>query len=299
MTTPAFAPYVATYASSTPYITGWDFLNEPTGVDVSQLVPAGSTLTNEAALANLCANASSEADLITQKTLAATLDTVSDHYRIQRGNILKIPVPFSPIVSVNEVLMGRTPDSLTALSDLSGLFLKRNVAWVPVPAAPHVPLFYAQAPVVGAAPGHMFAQLSYVNGWMHSTLASAVDASAQSLDPAVVLGAIPGLPFTIYDGALTEQAQVSPSYVPGSAAVPLVSPLQYPHAAGTSVSALPRHIRQAVVRLAGWLVRTRGADAIVLGSITEQPSRTQKIDPGGDDDYSEAYRTLIKLRRTW
>jgi len=54
-----------------------------------------------------------------------------------------------------------------------------------------------------------------------------------------------------------------------------------------------------VVRLASWLVRTRGADAVVLGAITEQPSRTQKIDPGGDDDYAEACRTLIKLRRTW
>ena len=299
MTTPAFAPYVATYASSTPYITGWDFLNEPTGVDTSQLVPAGSTLTNEAALANLCANASSEADLITQKVLAATLDTVSDEYRIFRDGTLRIPVPYSPIVAVTEVLLGRTQASMAAMTNLSGLFIKRSTVRVPVCGAGSYAGAFSQHPAAHAQPGYMFAQLSYVNGWMHSTLASAVDASAQSLDPAVVLGAIPGLPFTIYDGALTEAAQVSPPYVPGSSAVPLVSALQYPHAAGTSVSALPRHIRGAVVRLASWLVRTRGADAVVLGAITEQPSRTQKIDPGGDDDYAEACRTLIKLRRTW
>lgn len=296
MVAPVVAPYVPTYASYTPYINGQDFLNEPTGVDVSQLIPAGSVLSQEAALARLVANASSEADRICQKVLAATLDVTAGQYRVQRDGTIRVPVPFSPIISVNAVSVGTVAGNLTALSDLSGVWLERNVAWIPIPASA-LSRFPTGTVGAGARPGWLFAQVSYVNGWAHTALSASVLAAGTSITPGNVLGFVPGLPFTIYDGQDTEAAQVDASYVVGSATVPLAAPLTYAHATGVTVSALPPFVREAVVRLSAWLVKTRGSEAIVLDSITGQPGRTQQIDPGGSPDYAEAERALLPLMR--
>lgn len=296
MVTPVVAPTVPSYASYTPYITGQDFLNEPTGVDVSQLIPAGSNLSQEAALDRLVANASSEADRICQKVLAATLDVVAGQYRVQRDGTIRVPVPYSPIISVNAVSLGTVAGNLTALTDLSGVWLERNVAWIPVPAA-LLGSFPGGSVGASARPGWVFAQVSYVNGWAHSTLSASASAGASSLSPVNVLGFVPNLPFTVYDGQSTEGAQASPGYVVGAATVPLSGTLTFAHADGVTVSALPPFARQAVVRLSAWLVKTRGSEAIVIDAIGAQPSRTQQIDPGGSPDYAEAARALAPLAR--
>ena len=297
MATPVVAPTVPSYASYTPYITGQDFLNEPTGVDVSQLIPAGSNLSQEAALARLVANASSEADRICQKVLAATLDVVAGQYRVQRDGTIRVPVPYSPLVSVNAVSVGTVAGNLTALTDLSGVWLERNVAWIPVPGSLLLGGRTTGFAGASARPGWVFAQVSYVNGWAHSTLSASTAIGAPSLAPVNVLGFVPSLPFTIYDGQSTEGAQVSPAYTAGSASVPLAGTLTFAHASGVTVSALPPFARQAVVRLAAWLVKTRGSEAIVIDAIGGQPSRMQQIDPGGSPDYAEAARALAPLAR--
>lgn len=297
MATPVIAPSVPSYAYYTSYITGQDFLNEPTGVDVSQLIPQGSNLSEQAALARLVANASSEADRICQKVLAATLDVVTGQYRIQRDGTIRVPVPYSPLISVNAVSVGTVAGNMTALTDLSGVWLQRNVAWIPVPGSLLLGSFTSGFSGASARPGWVFAQVSYVNGWAHSTLSASTLAGASSIAPVNVLGFVPGLPFTVYDGQSTEGAQVASSYVVGSATVPLAAPLTFAHGKGVTVSALPPFARQAVVRLSAWLVKTRGSEAIVLDSITGQPSRTQQIDPGGNPDYAEAERALMPLTR--
>ena len=298
MTTPAIAPYVPTYATYTPYVTGQDFLNEPTGVDTSQLIPAGSNLSEEAALARLVAHASSEADRICQKVLAATLDVETGEFRIFRDGAIRVPVPYSPLISVNAVTIGYSANTMTALTDLSGLRLTRNVARIPVPSTPPLQFAFNPQPAAYAQRGWCFADVTYVSGWAHSTLSAATLANASSITPKSVLGFVPGLPFTIYDGQSTEAAQVASTYVVGSATVPLAAPLTYAHSAGVTVSALPPFVREAVIRLAAWLVKTRGSEAIVMDSISGQPSKTQPIDPGGNPDYFEAERALLTLKRS-
>lgn len=298
MVAPAIAPYVPTYASYTPYITGQDFLNEPTGVDVSQLIPAGSTLTEQAALARLVANASSEADRICQKVLAATLDVESDEYRVWRDGTIRVPFRYSPLISVNAVSIGYSAVSMTPLTSLSGLRLVRNVARIPVPSAPPLQFAFNPQPAAYAQRGWVFADVQYVSGWAHSTLTAATLANASSITPGNVLGFVPGLPFTVYDGQYTEAATVAASYVPGAAVVPLAAPLANAHGAGVTVSALPPFVREAVIRLGAWLVKTRGSEAIVMESITGQPMKTQSINPGGNPDYAEAERALLTLKRS-
>jgi len=148
----------------------------------------------------------------------------------------------------------------------------------------------------------MFAQLTYVNGWAHTVLGADVEASASSITPVSTVGLIPGLPFTIKDGASTENAVVDAGYVYGAATVPLAAPLQYAHTAGTTMSALPPFVKNAVIDLAKALRKASGSKAIVMGAINGQKvsgtPKTQKTDPGGDEDRARAKEALITLRRS-
>lgn len=304
MVAPVVAPYVPTYASYTPYITAADFLAEPTGVDVSQLIPSGSGLTEEAALERLVANASSEADRICQKVLAATLDVVSGEYRVWRDGTIRVPVPYSPLISVNAVSIGFSANGMTAMGDLSGIRLTRNVARIPAPLNPPLSLSFNPNPAAYAQHGWVFADVSCVSGWAHSVLSAAATVGAQQITPGNVLGFLPGLPFTVYDGQSTEAAQVAANYVVGSAVVPLAAPLRFAHDAGVTVSALPPFARLAVVTLAKWLAKTKGTKAIVMPSISGRTvssnsgPKTQTIEPGGSSDYKQAERDLLTLKRS-
>jgi hypothetical protein len=91
--------------------------------------------------------------------------------------------------------------------------------------------------------------------------------------------------------------------VVGSATVPLVSPLQFAHGAGTTVSALPPVIKDAVIDLAKWLVKLKGSKAVVMPSINGRTvsgsrAKPQKTEPAGDEDYASAVRTLTPFKRS-
>lgn len=307
MVTPVVAARVPSYATYTPYITAQDFLNEPTGVDTSQLIPAGSSLTETAALTRLCANASSEADRICQKVLAATLDVESGMFRVQRDGTIRVPLPFGPVISVNGVSIGFSASTMTPMTDLTGIKIIRNVAYIPVPTPP--PLAYQFSPNLAAyAPaGWVYADVSYVNGWAHSTLTASTLANATQVTPLNVLGFVPNLPFTLYDGQNTEGAQVASGYVLGASPVPLATGLLYAHtasaAAPLTVSALPPFARLAVVTLAKWLAKTKGTKALVMPSIQGRTVAAAQVktqatgDPGADADYKQAVRDLLSLKR--
>lgn len=299
--TPAIAPYVPNYAVYTPYITPTEFLNAPTGVDVSQLVPSGSTLTQQAALLDLIARASSEADRICQKVLAATADVISGEYRIMPGGQIWVPVKYTPLIAVTGVQIGYVPGQLTALTDLSGVWVAEKTARIPIGG-----LGYQLPNTIPAAAtprhGRVYAIVNYVNGWAHTTIAQA-NAATQVLTPASVLGIVPGLTLTIKDGANTETVTVASSYIAGTATVPLTAPLQYTHTAGTTLSALPPVIKDAVLDLCKWLVRSRGSKGIVMGSIkgnalTTSKAKTQPDEKAGDADYQNAVRALAPFKRS-
>lgn len=289
--TPAVAPYVPTYASYTPYITSEEFLTAGTGVDVSQLVPSGSTITQEAALTDLIGRASAQVDRICQKVLAATLDMQSGTYRVREDREVWVPVDYTPIVQVNGVSAGCDPANLTALSDLSRIRIGEKVL--------KIPLCGVRMRSRGFG-WEAYVEVAYVNGWAHATLSAPQVAGDQQITPVSVLGFVPGLPFEVKDGASSEMATVAAGYVVGAATVPLAAPLFFAHAAGATVSALPPVIKDATINLAKWLVKLKGSKAIVMGAIGGQAvsaPKMQAIDPGGGDDYKSALATLLPFKR--
>lgn len=300
--TPAIAPYVPTYATYTPYVSPLEFKTANTGVDVSQLVPGGDAPTQAAALLDLLARASSEADRICQKPLAATTDVVSGEYLIRPDGTVRVPVPYKPIVAVVSVSIGYTPNSLTPMADLSGIVIGPKVLRIPITGVARGVVF-PRAPAAYATPGKIFVLVTYVNGWAHTELTDAVLAGAATITPASVVGLVPGLPVMVKDGSATEPAVVGADYVYGSATVPLASPLANAHDAGTTVSALPPFVKNAVIDLGKALAKAQGSKGIVMGAIngqtvTRTAPKEQPTGPGGAGDMARAEKALEFLRRS-
>jgi hypothetical protein len=296
---PAVAPYVPTYATKIPYLTRGEYLVEPTGVDVSQLVPGGSEFDNGAALDMQIASASSYADALCFQVLAATLDVQVGEYRIHGDGTIRVPVDYTPLVEVTNVNLGSNAAGMAALTDLSGLWIQRKTVRIPtagraLSASPGS--FMSQA--AGAASGYLLAQVSYVNGYANTTIAGDVAAAAQSLVVDSALGIFPGLTLTIYDGAATETVTVAASYVQGSTTVPLLAPLLKAHVDGTAVSALPRAIKQAVICLVSHLIKTRGAESVAFSTVSGGPASIEKDSPPGRSaEYKSAVDLLKPFRR--
>ena len=300
MTTPApaVAPYVATYANRVPYITVDEFANAPTGIDISQVKPGSTVNENKAAIAQLIKRASSEADLICRKVLAATIDIQVGQYRMRTDGSIKVPVDYTPLVAVTNVAVGALANRLTSLTDLSGLWIQRKTVEIPVFSASYSP--FSTSPAAQSAYGKVYAQVTYVNGYANTTIAAAAQ-NATSITPASPVGFFPGLQLTIYDAtaASWETVTVAPTYQVGQAVVPLTAGLAFAHVAGTSISAFPGYIKEAVVNLTTFLIKKRGAEAVAIDTYGSEPTHTLPAEAGGLEEYDWAVDLLEPERRVW
>jgi hypothetical protein len=185
------------------------------------------------------------------------------------------------------VALGTRPSGLTALTDLSDLWLERKVVRIP-------------AATVTSPGREVFAKVTYVNGFANVTLAANTVVGATSITVDSAVGMFAGLPLTIYsDGTgATERATVADTYVQGSTTVPLTAALVSAHTAGDAVSAMPRAVKQATVCLAAHLVKTRGAESIAMGEMSGGPADIQPSEPGYTEEYQQAVDLLATFRRT-
>lgn len=291
---PAIALSVPNYANRTPYITVDDYLNAPTGTDTTQLLPGKGSAPNKLAVSGVIERASSAMDTYCQKVLAATVDTQAGSYRIQRDGTIKVPVDNTPLIMVTGVSYGWQPSSLVAMTDLSNLWLDHRTITIPAlsGANPPYPMAYRNASWTS-----MFVNVSYVNGWYHSVVPLAVAKGATSLTPSDVVGAVPNLPFVIYDGENTETVQVAANYVPGAATLTLAAATTKDHQAGVTVSALPPDIRQAALLMTSAFIKKRGGEAIVLAAMQGGPQRKALGEPGMTSDMKLALDLLKPYRR--
>jgi len=129
---PVVAPYVPNYASRTSYISVQDYLKAPTGTDTTQLLPGGTPAENRLAIAGVIERASNAADVYCQKILAATVDTQSGRYRMYRDGTIRVPVDYTPVIMVTGVSVAWEPQSMTASTDLSAVWIQEKVIQVPV-----------------------------------------------------------------------------------------------------------------------------------------------------------------------
>lgn len=282
------APNVTTYASRSIYVTPSEFKAAPTGVDVSQLVPGGTTQQQAAALVMQLQRASAVADKICRKVLGATMDTQAGYYRVQNdpalGPVIKVPLNFTPIIAVAGVNVGSTPSRMAAVTDLTNLWISNKAVTVPIGGT---------GPSTFLRPtGKQYATVTYLNGWANTTLSANANPNATAITVTAALGIMPGQQLNLMNTNNSEIVTVDPAYIPSNAAtnvlVPLTAPLVGTYAAADTVTAMPQEIKQAVILIAKSLIKTRGSESIVIASTTSQPEHIQGVESGVTSDMEMA-----------
>lgn len=313
-------------ALGTPYITPAALQNAPTGVSW-QIIPepGASEAAVTAELTNICWRANSIVDTYCAQVLRATVDT---DFLTGPGSAR---LGTEPGTCNGRLIMRRWP-----VIDVLAILTSRNRSWPrswsPVPSTDFEvshPLLNAVSDAAAAtapdggwsitvAPGYIpplarcgrnstRVQVSYTNGWPHTSLTQQANAGAQILQVDDVTGWA-GVSGFVYDGAQTETLTVSsvaattPQTLPngagtaqaGPGTVTLASPLTYQHAAGTMVSALPQNVIWAAALAAAAQALEGG---IVSISIQSMPGSEESSGRGVEDMQAEYELLLDPFRR--
>lgn len=276
--------------------------------------PKATSAEQQAAQMDVCWKATSIVDTYCRQVLRATADTE------------QLAGPGVPRCNVdrntgNGVLQMKRWPVTSVLAILTAPARSFDpVAWSPVPAGNwriRHPLIYsgdsasATAPdggwTIDVAPdyinwrcgrGGQVVQVSYVNGWPHTSLTETAGSGASVLSVDDVTGWAGASGFA-YDGAATEQlagvsvSAASPLVLPngageaqaGPGTITLTAPLAYEHQQGTVISALPASVIHAAA-LAATVQALEGAvDAIAIQSLSGEHVQTGMSSEGLSTEY--------------
>jgi len=298
-----FSPATTTsHPDVVPYISTEDYLNAPTAVDTSSLIPGGTTQQNLQALANVIRSASGWANNLCYQILAATLDTqLASGLLVRRDGTVRVVCDFWPVLELASFSAGPRPSMLAAVTATSDIWLKgRKVLVVPVSGLSGTSTNFAfPGPLVPGS--RAYGLWSYWNGWPHAALTATAAQGATSLAITPALpAATSGRVMTIWDGANTEQVLIGASFT-GGTSLPVPATLNthtLPTAPGSIlVSTLPDDVRQAVISLTSALIKTRGAQSYDMASVGQAPSKSELIEGGGLEDLAVAVDLLTQYRR--
>jgi hypothetical protein len=305
----------------TPYLTPDLLIREPIGVSWSSLVPRTGSSPQDlnAVLVDICQKASGLIDGYCNQPLRATLNTesltgpggarvgVDTHTKVttcvlRRGPVLQVTsVQVSPARSFPRAWTTVTPGQYE-------------------PAIPVIGMFGTSSPADSGEGGQAILiapnwvswregrngyriQVSYTNGWPHTSLTAQAASGATTLAVddctgwAPVAVGQPGAVGVVYDGGLQEAVTVTAaSVVSGPGTLTLSAPLGYPHNAGVMVTTMPAQIRWATALFAGSQALTRGATSTTIHSTGGGSSAGSKAP---EELASEAELMLNPFQRKW
>lgn len=274
-----------------------------------KLVPNGTDADNDAALWQIICNASDWAHGVNGlclQALNATVDTVRDHVNVNRRGQAVIHPRYRPVLAVTAVSIGSSPQTLQALSSLSGVDVQENSFSVPI--GPTFPYMSSQGPLqfagVSAPMDQALVQYSYVNGWPVTWLTDSVAAGALEIPVDDTTGIVEGVThLTIYagprsfrflagavsgssggiglGGAGTVVCPALPFAVPNRAAYP------------TYVSALPGNAQEAVRLAVRSAIKSSSVGNVSSGSTAKGGAQTSKDPLGAGADLLAAEKLLV------
>lgn len=289
----------------TPYISPATLTQASTGVDYSSIpaTPNFDPQANNSELWNICQRATAMADQYCNQVLRATLDTEvmrGPDYRVTVGPQAggAYPTPYWGNAGSNaRMIMSRWPVLAVNGIKVSPNNFPRN--WVTVPAnnyepelppygifnsvAPGDDAYGGQAIIMGAGyvgwnygrNGYVL-QVSYTNGWPHTSLTTVAPAGAETISVADTTGwavsnyedTVTGATGVFKDGGQQEAGSVvSASTTSGPGTLTLSSPLQFTHQGGVVFSTLPGAIEQACILFGAGQALVRGATTTTIHAI--------------------------------
>jgi hypothetical protein len=303
----------------TPYITQDALQREPLGIAWGSLIPrSGSPLDLANVLTDLCEQATALVDGHCNQPLRATLNT--EELTGPGGNRVGV----DPNTRVATCVMRRGPVlQVTGVQVCPARAFPR--AWTPVPAgnfapaSPVIGMYGTSSPAdsgeggqaVVIAPGWVTwtegrhgtqIQVSYVNGWPHTSLTAnaAAGASSVAVDDctgwAPAATGEPGAVGVLYDAGAQEAVTVTgASAVSGPGTLTLSAPLGYSHNAGVLLTTMPGQIRWATALFAAAQALTRGATTTTIQTTTGQAAGSK----GMRELAVDARSALTPFRRVW
>ena len=283
--TSAYAPFNISYSARTAYVSSTEYANSPQSLDLNNLVAGGSAQANATALAETIARASGWIDQFTcgaWGTLCATVETENARIWGSYRNTLPVKTKYWPVVEVQAFSYSPTPGGL---ANGQGASVTPSNSITVYPQEFEVSLSGSTQFFTGGLQGfggfgttgitfrtEYDCQWQYVCGWVNTPLAASVAAGSQSIQPTSLTGIYPGTMLTLYDSPLDEQVTVASTYVPGTAAVPLTTPLMYAHTNTAIIANLPPAIKQAAIWAVNAFIKQRGSGALEvsdMGAITQ------------------------------
>lgn len=299
-----------------PYVTVASFKAYPTFLDVMNLRPGdASAADQDQELFNILLAASAWADNYTEMGVGggtAGDGTLAAHTRVERGRIrvarsgqISYHAQHNPVSSLTALSIGASPDTLTAVADLSSFWIEDARQIVGFPSGASAPGLAALQFGPPATTSEVFAVWTYVAGYANTLLAADAAAGASAItvaDPTGLTGLNGGTVLRIWDPGHEEAVTVAPSYVTGSTTVPLTAPLKNSHS-GTAttaigVSALPTDAHLAVILYAAALLQRPDTEKEdTFPSTLVRPNARVGGTTDGTGFVAEAERLLEPYRR--
>ena len=293
----------------------------PLGIDWTSIpVRGASAFQQQAEQVSLCWRASARMDQICNQVLRATVDTEQ-----LRGPDFRLTVDNS--TGEGRFIVSRWPiiQILTVQVAQSAIYPPN---WNTVPPGNYhlefepfgeLNSYLAGSAAAGPAalmlaPGTIdwfqgrnayFVQVGYINGWPNSGIQGEVTADATQVNVDDITGWVSptgGSTGWIYDGGNTEAIQVFAAQpdtvgaVSGPGTLTLAQPVEFAHAPGIRVSAMPPTLQWAAGLLAAGMALTRGSTAVVAQSL-----RSRAVNQGSDAQafLAEAKDILQPYARIW
>ena len=282
---------------------------------------------------NMCARATSRADGFTNQVLRATADVELVHgpdYRMTVGPASggSYPTPYwGNSAALNaRIILSRWPVlSVTGVETCPNNLWPRTWTSVPAgyfePMVPPIGLYGSVAPGGSAEGGQSIlvgggyinwcygrngwaVKVSYINGWPHTSLTSAVLAGATTLPVSDCTGWAVENYYDTYTGAtgrIEDSGQqeaihvTTASAAAGPGTLTLSAAISYPHQAGTLVTTMPASVQQACIYFATAEALTRGATSTTIHAVG---GGAQSSDGGAKALIEEGELLLHPFRRT-
>jgi hypothetical protein len=320
-----------------PYISPTALTTAPTGIDWSTVGPVPSDdLTpaqNMAEIWNMCQRATDRADTYCNQVLRATTDVELVHgpdYRVTvgpaSGGFWSTPYWGFSGAQNARIILSRWPVlTVTGVKTCPNSVWPRTWTSVPAgffePETPPIGLYGSSSPGGSAQGGQAVLvgggyidwscgrngwaiEVTYVNGWPHTSLTSAVAAGAASLPVGDCTGWAVTNYFGTYTGAtgvVTDSGQqesihvTATSVTSGPGTLTLASGVSYPHQAGTLVTTMPANVQQACIYFCAAEALTRGATSTTIHAVG---GAAQSSDSGARALIEEGELLLHPMRRT-
>lgn len=238
----------------------------------------------------------------TAGTLAAHSVTEKARCRIRRDGTISYHPKHHPVQAVTAFSFGYTPQTLLAMTDLTGQWIEddRQVV-MPLAMAGALSGLQFGTPLVSS---EIYTQWTYIAGYVSTQLSSTVAAGATSITVPDATGVVAGSQLRIWDPGHEEIVTVAQSYTSGLT-LPLAIPLAATHTvtAGTGgqigVSALPGDGHLAVILYACALLMRPDSEkeSMFPGAKREPNSRKGGANEDGSGYVEEAERLLEPYRR--